>query len=282
MDLLTAAQASLRRHIVRRGAKSSTASLRGRSIHYYEVSGTGAGAPALLVHGLGGSANGWVKVLLPLARRFRRVFALDLPGHGFSGGEPATGQEAVEVLAAFCERVAGEAVFAIGNSLGGALSLGLAVRHAERAKALGLIAPAGARIAPEQLADISATLRVRTRAQARALTRRLFHRAPLSALLLASLVPQFYGSPSVVKILAGMDANAFISAEALGGIRIPALLLWGKSEKLLPFEALEYFRAHLPATSQVEVVEGFGHVPQIERPHELVRRLVAFADQHGL
>jgi pimeloyl-ACP methyl ester carboxylesterase len=55
--------------------------------------------------------------------------------------------------------------------------------------------------------------------------------------------------------------------------------LWGKSEKLLPFESVEYFRAHLPRQAGIEIVEGFGHVPQLERPKELVRRLSVFADQ---
>ena len=46
------------------------------------------------------------------------------------------------------------------------------------------------------------------------------------------------------------------------------LLLWGGSERLLPAETLEYYRAHLPPHAQVRVVEGFGHVPQVERPRE--------------
>ena len=46
----------------------------------------GSGPPVVLVHGLGGSANGWVRILRPLARAFSAVHAVDLPGSGFSPG----------------------------------------------------------------------------------------------------------------------------------------------------------------------------------------------------
>jgi len=269
---------------VKRGAKSTSRPILGHRIHYYEVEGKGTSAPVLLVHGLGGSSNGFYKILFPLARRFSRVFALDLPGHGFSppAQPPTTLRQNFEVLAAFCEQVVGAPVFAIGNSLGGGLCLALASERAERVRALGLIAPAGARLAAEQLAEISAVLQVRNGAQARALTRRLFHRAPIVSLVFASLLPAFYGSASVRKVLANLDANAFISPEALRRISVPTLLLWGKSEKLLPFEAVQYFRAHLPPKAEVEIVDGFGHVPQMERPRQLVQRLIAFADRARL
>jgi pimeloyl-ACP methyl ester carboxylesterase len=256
----------------------------GHRIHYYELEGKGSGAPVLLVHGLGGSSNGFYKILFPLAQRFSRVFALDLPGHGFSlsAEPPTTLRQDFELLAAFCEQIIGQRVLAIGNSLGGGLCLALASERPQLVRALVLLAPAGARLGQEQLAEISEALHVRNGAQARALTRRLFHRAPLMSLVFATFLPRMYSTPAVRGILAAADASAFLSPEALRRICVPTLLLWGKSEKLLPFEAVEYFRAHLPDQARIEIVEGFGHVPQFERPRELVRRIVRFVDDAGL
>ncbi len=284
MDLLARLQNTLRRALVRRGAKSRSSTLLGRRIHYYELEAKGVGPPVLLVHGLGGSSNGFYKVLFPLAQRFSRIFALDLPGHGFSPAAepPTTLRQNFELLAAFCEQVIGQRVFAIGNSLGGGLCLALASERPVLVRALALLAPAGARLGEEQLAEISEALQVRNGAQARALTRRLFHRAPLVSLVFASLLPRMYSTPAVRGILASADATAFLSPEVLRRIAVPTLLLWGKSEKLLPFEAVEYFRAHLPKHAKIEIVEGFGHVPQFERPRELVRRIGRFADEAGL
>jgi pimeloyl-ACP methyl ester carboxylesterase len=284
LDLLGVLHQSLRRGLVKRGAKSTSRQIFGHRIHYYELEGKGTRAPVLLVHGLGGSSNGFYKILFPLARRFSRVFAIDLPGHGFSppAQPPTTLRQNFEMLAAFCEQVVGAPVFAIGNSLGGGLCLALASERPTLVRALGLLAPAGARLGEEQLAEISAALQVRNSAQARALTRRLFHRAPLVSLVFASLMPGMYGTPTVRGLLAGPDAKGFLSPEMLQRVTVPTLLLWGKSEKLLPFEAVEYFRQHLPPEAKIEIVEGFGHVPHLERPRELTSRLNRFADEAQL
>ena len=50
-------------------------------MHYYEA---GEGEPLILVHGIGQSIYTWRKNFEELAKHFH-VFAIDLPGHGFSG-----------------------------------------------------------------------------------------------------------------------------------------------------------------------------------------------------
>ena len=77
-------------------------------------------------------------------------------------------------------------------------------------------------------------------------------------------------------------ALAGLSPELLQSLKMPVLLVWGGSERLLPAETLDYYRSHLPSHAQVRVVEGFGHIPQVERPEELVSHLVRFADASGL
>ncbi len=50
-------------------------------MHFYEA---GEGEPLILVHGIGQSLYTWRKNFEELSKRFH-VFAIDLPGHGFSG-----------------------------------------------------------------------------------------------------------------------------------------------------------------------------------------------------
>jgi pimeloyl-ACP methyl ester carboxylesterase len=285
VDLLRGFQEGVRQYLVLRGVSSSFVELNGRRVHYYHLQGRGSGPPVLLVHGLGGNSNGFSRTFFGLAARFGRVWAMDLPGNGFSplpdaGALPLP--EQLKVLADFCEKVVREPAFVVGNSLGGALSVMLAALFPQWVRALVLVSPAGAKVADERLAETLAALQVNDNAQARQLLRRLFHRAPLAVLLMAPELKKLYGTPAVRSIFAEVAQGGSLDPETLKAIKVPILLIWGRSEKLLPYESVEFFRAHLPSHAQIDVVEGFGHVPQVERPKELVRRLTQFADTAGL
>jgi pimeloyl-ACP methyl ester carboxylesterase len=285
MDLLQLLHSVVRRALLRRGAESHLQQVGGHRVHFYRLRGGGKGAPVVLVHGLGGNANGFARLLLGLAAEFPAVYALDLPGNGFSP-LPASGalslEEHLHVLHAFCREVVGEAALVVGNSLGGALVLTLAARFPEDVCAVGLLAPAGAQVPPERFVRMMEHLDVRTARQGVAFTRRLFHRMPLSALLFASQMVKVHNTPAVRAIRARASVGDFLLPETLARVRMPTLLLWGGSEKLLPWEMLAYFRRHLPSSARIEVVEGVGHVPQMERPRDMVRRLTEFAEQAGV
>nr|WP_153867908.1 MULTISPECIES: alpha/beta fold hydrolase [Myxococcaceae] len=273
--------------LVARGVESVFVRAGGQTLHTYRLKGEGSGPPVVLVHGLGGTANGFSRVLFPLAKRFRQVLAVDLPGHGFSPelcGGPICVRSQFEALQAFCREVVGAPSYVVGNSLGGAMAVELAAESPELVRALALVAPAGADLPPGRLDQVlHDMIGVRTAADARALTRRLFHAPPAALLLFAHELRKFYGTPTVRAIAQeALEARAALAPAVLGGLQMPTLLLWGASEKLLPYESLDYFRAHLPSHAEIQVVEGFGHIPQMERPAELVSHLVAFADASGL
>lgn len=282
MDLLGSVQKAMR-HVLRvRGVESKVVPVSGQSLHMYELKGQGKGPPVVLVHGLGGSSNGFAGVFFGLARRFSRVLAVDLPGHGFSAeycGGPVCVQGQFDVLRAWCEQVVGEPAFVVGNSLGGAMCVKLAADHPSLVHSLGLVAPAGAALAPEVFDALLSSFNIQTPAEARALTRRLFHKPPLPLMLFAMELKKFYGTATVQALAAEARATReSLAPEMLRSLKMPVLLVWGGSDRLLPAETLEYYRAHLPAHARVRVVEGFGHVPQVERPDELVSHLVQFAD----
>lgn len=286
MDLLGGVQKAMRRMLVARGVESKVVPVAGQSVHMYELRGQGKGPPVVLVHGLGGSANGFAGVLFGLRRRFSRVLAVDLPGHGFSEqycGGPVCVRGQFDVLREWCQQVVGEPAFVVGNSLGGAMVVNLAAEAPSLVRGLGLVAPAGAALSEQATEALLNSFAIETATEARALTRRLFHKPPLPLMLFAAELRKFYVTPTVQALAAEARATrASLTPETLGGLAMPVLLLWGGSERLLPAETLDYYRAHLPPHAQVRVVPGFGHVPQVERPDELVSHLVRFADSAGL
>lgn len=268
-----------------RGAHSAMAQLGPYQVHHYSVAGTGAGAPVVLVHGLGGTANGFYKTLFRLRSVFRSVHAIDLPGNGFSP-TPASGHVSVRsqvpVLLDYLEQVVRQPALLVGNSLGGAMALYAAAERPGAVAGLSLVSPAGAKVTPERLAALLKTFDVRSSADAKEITRRLFHRAPFALGLVSSQLKYLYGSEAVRAALGELSASDFVAPEILRALSMPTQLLWGQSERLLPYESIEYFRAHLPPHAEIHEVPSFGHVPQVERPAELVAMLRDFAVRHGL
>ena len=61
----------------------------------------------------------------------------------------------------------------------------------------------------------------------------------------------------------------------LGGVRTPALVVWGADDRVVPLECGERFAKALP-DARLHVVEGAGHFVEMERPEELARLVTDF------
>ena len=281
MRLLPAAFELMRRDLVRRGVRSVYADVNGDRMHYFDLPGRGTLPPVVLVHGLGGSASGWSRCLFPLARESRRVIAVDMPGSGFSPlpqGGPHGLLELTRVFGAFVDQEIREKIIIVGNSLGGALAARFTTERADALAATVLVAPAGAPVSEARFQQLLQLFRIASVEDARALTRRLFHRPPfLMPALLGPDLFEMFVRPSVTKVVLEADQSLALTSDELSKMSLPLLLLWGKSERVLPYESVEFFRAHLPKSAEIEEVEGFGHVPQLETPKALVARILAFA-----
>lgn len=110
----------------------------GCPLHYLE---RGQGEPLLLIHGLGSSGADWAWQVAALERRFR-VIVPDLPGSGHSA--PSSGACSIEGFArslwALCDHLSvGADINIVGFSLGGAVSLEMALQRPTNVRRLGLI-----------------------------------------------------------------------------------------------------------------------------------------------
>ena len=61
----------------------------------------------------------------------------------------------------------------------------------------------------------------------------------------------------------------------LGDMQLPTLLVWGKDDKVVPYECAEQYQAALPNAS-ISVVEDAGHVVELEQPERLAALVAAF------
>jgi pimeloyl-ACP methyl ester carboxylesterase len=56
----------------------------------------------------------------------------------------------------------------------------------------------------------------------------------------------------------------------LGGVRAPALVVWGADDRIVPLSCGEQYARALP-NARLDVIEGCGHCVEMERPAELAR-----------
>jgi pimeloyl-ACP methyl ester carboxylesterase len=211
----------------------------------------------------------------------RRIVAPDYPGHGFSPPAHATLTAAAlfDSVTNALDAVLGdeEPAVLVGNSLGGAIALHYASVRPERVRGLVLLSPGGAQSTDEDWRAIKAAFDLRSRADALAFLDRVYHRRPWVSSLVAHELKSSLVRPAVRELLASVTNDDFIAPEALIALKMPILLVWGRSERLFPDAHLEYFTKHLPKHAVVERPEGFGHCPHIDAPRDVVARVLAFS-----
>lgn len=264
----------------RRGVRARWVDLpaHGARVHVYDAEGRGTLPTTVLLHGLGAASTSFGPLLERLRPHVRRVVAPDYPGHGFSDEHTLLTADAL--FGAVEDTLASldvEPAIVVGNSLGGAVALHFAITHPERVRALVLVSPAGAHTSDEEWAEIRAAFAVRSRADARAFIDRVYHRPPWFLHLLAHEFPHLLGTRAVKDLVRGASNEHFASPDQLRALKVPVMLVWGESERLLPDSHLEYFRRHLPPHAIIVRPTGFGHCPHFDDPAGLTKRILDFA-----
>ena len=113
----------------------------GERFHYVEE---GKGPPLVMIHGLMGSSRNLTYALSGQLREHFRVITLDRPGSGYSTRHKGTAADLpaqARQIAAFINVLGLDKPLVLGHSLGGAVSLALALDHPSAVSGLVLVAP---------------------------------------------------------------------------------------------------------------------------------------------
>jgi pimeloyl-ACP methyl ester carboxylesterase len=277
--ILPAADRLARYVLNRRGFESRWIDTGGARVHVYDAPGSGDLPTTVVLHGMGSAASTFGAVMARLRRDARRVIAPEMPAHGFSG--VPRGRLTLELiygaLRAALDRIVDEPFVFVGNSLGGALALSYALERPERLSSLVLVSPAGARMQDHEWRALLAAFRIHSTEDARRFFAKLYHRQPWFVPLIAREFRGMLSRPEWRDLLDALSPDSALTPEQLARLRVPTLLLWGRSERLLPASSLAYFRSHLPGHAVIEEPEGFGHCPHLDDPGRVAERVVLFA-----
>lgn len=266
------------------GAKSVSVATQPGRVHAYELVGQGEGRFVLL-HGMGATATAYTAVARQLRRNARRILLVDLPGHGRS--EPLPGRLDVDTLSTGLREALDsliderQPVVMLGTSLGGAAALAYSLERPARVRGLVLASPAGAPIDERDLNELRTRFALRSRADARRFFAELLHAPPWYMRALEPGLVKQLGDPRVQGFLETLEAGAFFTPEALADLAPPTVVVWGKSDRILPRSGLDFFREALPPGTRFDEPERLGHSPHFERPGLIVKELLRAWSRNG-
>jgi len=233
--------------------------IEGKRIYFKGEASRSGMWPVILIHGAGGSSNIWLRQIQALEENFR-VLAIDLPGHGYSQGNgEETIEDYVRFVSSWLEALDLREVFLVGHSMGGAIAMTLALFFPEKIRKMAL-AGSGARlrVPPEVFAALDKDFKEAIRVICR------YAYSPHFPTYFLSLgeAEMEKGRPDVfLKDLAACDA--FDICPQLSQIQVQSLILCGREDRFTPPELSLFLRDNLP-NSQLEVIEGAGHMAMIE------------------
>jgi pimeloyl-ACP methyl ester carboxylesterase len=247
-------------------------------LHYEQ---RGEGPALLLIAGIPAIADDWAALAEPLSAS-RRVIAYDNRGSGRSSVTPGpyTTRQLAGDGVALLDALGVERADVFGMSMGGMIAQELALGWPQRVRRLVLgCTHAGLRHAAPQPRESARAFALQTDDWAermRALAPFAFA-GGVEPALLAAFIEKKSGD---VQDPAGYAAQiqavlAHDSGERLDAIAAPTLVLTGDDDRVIPAPSSDVLHERI-AGSQLEVIEGAGHLFFIEKPAETLALVEGF------
>jgi len=264
--------------------------LQGMQVHVRDEGPRDDPTPIVLIHGTSASLHtwdGWVAALSP----HRRLIRMDLPGFGLTGPAPDGDYSMARYtgfIRDFLDMLNIDQAVLAGNSLGGGIAWQTALAHPSRVHQLILVDASGYPLQPQSM---PIGFRLAQMSWLAPLTQKILPRQ-----MIVASVRNVYGQPDKVSqalvdryyeltLREGNRASLTqrfryrSSDAALAGqipqLNLPTLILWGSEDRLIPPEHGRRFHQDI-AGSQLQVLEGLGHVPHEEDPKATVQAVIQF------
>jgi pimeloyl-ACP methyl ester carboxylesterase len=239
------------------------------------VDAFGEGQPFLLLHGGGGPTTVAEFAQTFAASRHARVI---VPVHpGFGGTTRPEGFHTIHQLAALyislLEELDANDVTVIGNSMGGWIASEIALLDSPRVRRVVLVDAVGIEVPDHPIADFFSL----SLSEVFALS--YFDPKPFlfdpTALAPAIQAIQA-GNRASLAAYAGASMNDKGLEGRLATVKVPVLVVWGDSDRIVDPDYGRAFAAAIPS-AQFELLHETGHLPQLETPDKLDAAIWSFS-----
>jgi 4,5:9,10-diseco-3-hydroxy-5,9,17-trioxoandrosta-1(10),2-diene-4-oate hydrolase len=264
----------------------------GLEFAYHEM---GEGEPLFLLHGSGPGVSAWsnFRYNLPVFGEQFRTIAPDLPGFGATDLpdlDEVYPKAAARWIARLMDELGIESAVFIGNSMGGAVTAELAALHPERVRRMALMGSGGLSVGVFQAEPSEGFKRLfefledpsRERMIAWVRTMVFDQR-----LVTDELIDERLRNATADGVLGKMKAifgSMFDPRRQAdytplwtmaATIKTPTLLLWGRDDRMLPYDQAHFAVRHLPEV-ELHTFAHCGHWVQTERKSDFERVAIEF------
>lgn len=270
---------------------------------FVQEAGPRDGRAVLLIPATAAWSETWRATLAALGSAGCRAISLDLPPFGYSERPAAhafSRQDQAARIIGVLDALQVREVTLVGHSIAGRATLEAAMRDQPRTRALVLVAASAGLQDPAQPAAgpgfpswLLAQRQLRNALMAvvtqpylsRMILQRLMYDPDDATEQLVQVFRQpleVTGSSArmgdwLMAIAAGRDRGRSSNAAAYAELRIPALLVWGRQDTIIPLAEGERLARLLPQ-AKLQVLDQMNHAPHLEDAEEFNRLLLNFLD----
>jgi pimeloyl-ACP methyl ester carboxylesterase len=220
----------------------------------------GTGKTLIFLHGLGSSVQSWGKLMGFLPADLN-IYLIDLLGHGESDAPHInyTVKNQTLVLGDFIKAENIQNAYLAGHSYGA----WVAAYYASTNEVIGLVLEdtAGLKIAFDQVVAAK-------------------RQEEYKSAMYRSIMELEGNKDYVIKSVLDLEfSSEELDDEVLGRIKEPTMIIWGANDILLNPAIGKILHSKMQ-NSELEIIEGAGHVPHYTKPEEFAEKLVAFLSKH--
>lgn len=251
------------------------------------------GLPIVLLHGSNADLHTWQPWVDALSKEYR-VIRFDQRGHGLTGAGPDDdySREAfVADIDAVADTLQLEQFMLGGNSMGGSHTVAYALAHPERLLGLVLVDAGGAPVRSKGGSNIGFAIartpvinQVMRHITPRALVERSLRQSVTNQDVVTDEAVDRYWEllrfpgnrrASIIRFSRGWIA---FEEREIATLAMPALVMWGIKDALIPVEAGRWYDRTLPVSTLIEY-SNIGHLPHEEAPQQSAYDLRAWLER---